>query len=394
MRNFASLSLGRFISAASQSVLVLIVAATTSREISAVVLGSLAISVTLSAVIDSGIGTAMIYEYSQGRERNAVILFRRGTGLQILFALATSFIFGVSASGVDPALGLFGSLIGPWAALERVIENGNLIDVAKGNAVRVGLQLASRRFIALLVSLALMPALGIEISMILGLCFGSVLAFLFTFKPRLIHRGDSHQTFGATLKLLLPYAFSSWSNQIRNLDLPLATGVVGFDAAYNLGLRVASPLSIPFNSLGNLILAKKVNRLSATATLNLYFSVLASGLLIFLTAAFLGDIYQILSRLVAWVTVSDIWIMSLVIVRIVFAGCSSVQSSLLNSGGFANSVSKINSAASLISLVGVGVFSLFFHSIMALVIWPICVFIAQVLFVQLVFAKKWDHGTF
>jgi hypothetical protein len=302
-------------------------------------------------------------------------------------------IFGLSAANSYPTLTLFGFLIGPWAALERIIENGNLVDIANGKAAKVGVQVASRRVVALVISVGLMPIFGIQNSMIVGLCFGSSLAFVVSHKPRVLTMQNAEQAPGATLRLALPYAISSWSNQLRNLDLPLSSGIVGYDAAYNLGLRVASPISIPFNSLGNLVLAKKVNRLRATSVINVAISLAVSVMLLVITASFGGAISLAVSHLIVWFTPGDVWILSLVIVRIVLAGCSSVQSSLLNSVGLAMTVSKINLATSIISLVGVGVFTFTFESIYALAMWPVVSLVVQVVVMQIMSPGKWNHGT-
>jgi len=375
-----ALSLGRGFSALSQAFLVVVIAGSMNRSDSSYVLGLFAVSVTVAAVVDSGIGTSMLVARNEGSAKQSAELFTLVSLALLAVSVIWMLFFAILQKDVGSGTFLFATLIGPWAALERVVENGNLIDLAEGKAMRVSLQLALRRAVALVLALCLSPIMGPANSMITGLIAGSFLAFLSSSRPDITRINRSQLK--TLLSKALPYSLSSWAAQVRNLDISVAGALAGFDAAYSLGLRVAGPVSIPFNSVGNLIMSGRGQSARRWTSFAVKLSLSASILLSILAFYLSEFLARELQPLIAWITQTDVWIVLLVMCRVLWAGCCSLQASSLNILGYGLWVSKISTVLTAVSLVGVLIGSIIWSSVWPLAAWPLVIFITQACLMQ------------
>lgn len=355
--DYVSLTLGKTVSAAAQTVLVLLLAMELEPGQLATLLAIYSLASVIAALGDFGLGTLGMREQAYGDPAKA----NRAVWLADRLALAmgaTGLTVILGTSTVQPALLPAAPLI-LWAPIERATETKGLQLVAQGRVTQVAILTGGRRLAALAAFFVLSQWLPPSYAFSLSLA-STALAAQAIMASWLPHsRGMRQLSSKALLRESLPFALTGLSGQLRNLDTPI-TAIwlpVPLAAAYGLGSRFASPLLIVFSASANVLLARA--RTLGSYRLGRFMLTLLSGGALLTTAMVVAAplVALVLRYFIGWVTVDDARVMMWVASGYLFAGIGIVLGSLCVAHHLQAQLVRVNIATVTTSLALISLLS-------------------------------------
>jgi O-antigen/teichoic acid export membrane protein len=336
------LGMGRLISAASQSVMLIWLASRSTPLEAGTTLTWYTIAVVLASVSDLGIGSLTLLSVTKSNQQKAKQLYTVGLLSGVIVFLITSAsaaLMGMSATSLFVVLGLL-----LWAQLDRLADLGFMFDIAESKNMRVGVLTGGRRMAALAIFLALEGILRSDVAFIVSLLTSSALAFIIFGKAHTrVHELNRADLF-ALISELRPYLFNSLLSQLRALEAPLLTvgGGQARTAAYTLGVRLTSPVLMLYGSSGVAVLGSG-RSLGRKEIKSLLIFTAALGLVCISLGLSAGTLQPIAAVFIPWLSASDVAVIFLVGLRTCVWGLSGIFSMNLIGQDKVITVTKVNS---------------------------------------------------
>lgn len=328
MRDYLGIILGKAMSAGAQMIMLLILASRVSPELLGPVLAVYSLCVAVSVAGDLGLGTLAMRERAYG---SRVVADRAIGTAQRLAMLA-----GIVGTASLAAAALFIPALLPtvplflWAVAERNTETRLMRLTADGLVGRVALVNATRRLFGLALFMIGLLAIPADWSFTLALAVAAVGTQLVVAAWTPLNEGEGLVDRRALIRSAIPFAFSSVSGQLRNLDVPLvAAFVLGVSAAaYGFGVRIASPVMLVYSAISGLVLVqvRRAGLLSLRLIVAGLLAVPTVGALLLILSR--GTVQQIVEPFINWVDAEAATTMTLVAAGYLFAGSGIIFGSI------------------------------------------------------------------
>lgn len=343
---------GRATSAAAQMVMLLVLTALVSANDLAILLAVYSLAAIVAALGDIGLGTLAARERSYGIPSKADNAIRLADRLAVVISLTASVLL-IGLSNVNGALLSCVPLL-VWAPIERATETRALRLIADGKVVKVAFLAGGRRIIGLGGFVALCLVIDAKWAFTISLAVSAIVAQILvkTWVP--LTSCSSYSSRGL-LREALPFTFTSISGQMRNLDVPIITALIGGPpaAAYGLGARFASPVMLIFSSLSSLILVR-ARKFTAPQLNRLVISLISAGGGVAVSLVVLAPhLTRFASQFVSWIGVAEMRILAMVTASYIFAGVGIILGSICVAFHLQNELVRVNIATTVVSLASV-----------------------------------------
>ena len=371
------MTLGKATSAAAQMVMLLFLARTLEAENLAVLLAVYSIASVVAALGDLGLGTLGMRELVYGDPRKSERVFALASKLAIIAAALGLVTFGAASLFIPLLFPCLPLLL--WGPIERATENRSLRLIADGRSAKVSLLNGARRLSSLVLFLLLARFVEAAFAFSFSLLISSVLFHLLICRWSPASRIASSSSPWALLREASPFTFTSLSGQMRNLDVPLVTSIIGGSsaAAYGLGARLASPVMLIYSSVSSLILVR-TRTFTSRKVLTLVSTLLSVSTLLAIGISINAHSFALLlTPYVPWLTLANSQVLLIVTCSYLFAGTSILLGSMLVAYGKQKILMSINVLTATTSLVSVWLFSSLTGSAHTAAVASLCCYVFQ-----------------
>ena len=320
-RQFTWLFCARVTGALCQGVSVALVARWTEPQRFGLFAAVLAIVLSISAVSDMGLGPQVTKDRAADKSNPRIAhALRINDRANVTLALLISIGLASVAILYNLPILLLLLPLGVWAASEKSAEVWLSVATADG-LTRINFWSICVRRILGLALFVLSATFGINTFLSYSVAFavsGTAGAFL---THRALHReiyvdATPRETSRAVLFAAFPYWLNTAGGQLRNLDSPLVTGLIGSfgGGLYSAPARILTPMKIVLGTLGALVLPHVARDRYVSRSLRLACASAVMGVLLVVSATViysdeilfygLGEAYTPGSVALKWISVS------------------------------------------------------------------------------------------
>jgi O-antigen/teichoic acid export membrane protein len=360
LKDVGSLVTGRFVSAASQAVMVVWLLSAVPTSEFGFLLTWFSLSLVISGITDFGFTSLILISMKSSEDYAKRIL---GADTFITFCLVcAALVVAFSTSLLTPKVEnlhiLNATVLVVWGLLETLTEAGNMVQLGSGQAWRAGVSIALRRLVGLASFVALSSAGLSSVAFPLGLMTGTIVAYLLLPKAWLKKSVITREL----LTSLRPFAVVGAVAQVKNLDVPLFTTVFGTvgAASYALGARLANPVLIIAGSVGNVVVGSKSKIQRRQLLWILFLGVSSVFVTLYLGPLLARSLSSAFTAIIPFLTSEETLIAILVLARFLMTSIAAVFSSALINLGRVELVAKLNlltAIAACLVILGVGFLS-------------------------------------
>lgn len=357
MRDYVYSIAGKSVSAATQMVMLAILAMQLDPGALATLLAVYSGASIVAALGDLGLGTLAARERAYGDISKADHAIHTADRLAISTALPSATILILLAFIHPPFLPCAPLFL--WAPIERATETRTLRLIADGRVGRVALLNGVRRLIGLALFLPLTLIIPSDWAFTVALVASAALAQGVAMGWVRLSVGEADVSMTGLLREAMPFTFTSLSGQLRNLDVPLVSAFIGNApaAAYGLGARFASPMLLVYSAISGLILVRVRHKPRRHVAALLAVLLSGTAVVSVLAIVCLPLLTGLLTPYVSWIDEHLMLIIALVATSYMFAGAGIILGSICVAFELQSLLARINIATTLTSLALVAMLS-------------------------------------